>query len=218
MKKKTTLQIGCLLIAAFAVWTALVCTIEVRPVGPNASTVGFASLNGWIHRLTGVHMNLYTITDWLGLVPVAVCMIFGVVGLVQLVGRRSLFKVDRDIIYLGIYYIIVIGCYLIFEMFPINYRPVLIEGRLEASYPSSTTLLVLSVMPTLTEQTERRSKNATLKKLIYAFVICFSTFMVLGRLISGVHWITDIVGALLLSGGLFFIYKASVLTHHGNSK
>ena len=217
MKKRTSLQIGCLLIAAFAVWTALICTVEVRPIGPNTSTVGFASLNSFFHRLTGVHMTLYTITDWLGLVPVAICMVFGVLGLVQLVGRRSLFKVDRDIISLGIYYILVICFYIAFEMIPLNFRPVLIEGRLEASYPSSTTLLVLSVMPTLAEQTERRWKNAISKKMIRAFVICFSTFMVLGRLISGVHWITDIVGALLLSAGLFFIYKASVLPHCGNS-
>ena len=101
-------------------------------------------------------MRLYVITDWLGLVPIAVCMGFGVLGLTQLIRRRSLFKVDPDIIILGIYYIIVIAAYLIFEMIPINYRPVLIDGFLEVSYPSSTTLLVLSVMPTLVLQVKRR--------------------------------------------------------------
>ena len=218
MRKTTALQTGFLLIAAFAVWTALIRMIEVRPIGPNASMVGFASLNGWVHQLTGVHMTLYTVTDWLGLVPVFVCMIFAVLGLIQLIGRRSLFKVDRDIVYLGIYYIVVICFYLIFEMFPINYRPVLIEGRLEASYPSSTTLLVLGVMPTLTEQAGRRLGNKTAKSWIRVFVICFCAFMVPGRLISGVHWITDIVGALLLSIGSFFIYKACVMPHCGNGK
>jgi undecaprenyl-diphosphatase len=138
-------------------------------------------------------------------------MIFGWIGCVQLIKGRSLFKVDYDIILLGIYYVLVVFGYLIFEMIPINYRPILIAGFMEASYPSSTTLLVLCVMPTLIEQIDRRSKNEIVKKIIKALVICFSTFMVVGRLISGVHWLTDIAGSIMFSVGLFCIYKAAVL-------
>ena len=156
-------------------------------------------------------MLIYTITDWLGLVPLFICMIFGGIGFVQFVKRRSLFKVDYDIIFLGVYYIIVIFGYLIFEMIPINYRPILIEGFMEASYPSSTTLLVLSVMPTLIEQVNRRLEKDVIKKIISILTIFFSTFMVLGRLVSGVHWFTDIVGSVFLSTGLFCIYKAIIL-------
>ena len=156
-------------------------------------------------------MTIYIITDWLGLVPLFVCLLFGWIGLCQLIKRRSLFKVDCDIIFLGIYYVIVILGYLIFEMVPINYRPILIEGFMEASYPSSTTLLVLSVMPTLVFQVNRRLQNATVKNAIGILTILFSIFMVIGRLISGVHWFTDIVGSLLLSTGLFWVYKAVVL-------
>ena len=100
--------------------------------------------------------------------------------------------------------------FLFFEKFPINYRPVLIDGALEASYPSSTTLLVLSVMPTLKFQVDRRSDNETVKKITTAFVVILSSFIVIGRIISGVHWITDIVGSVLLSFGLFALYRASV--------
>lgn len=125
--------------------------------------------------------------------------------------RKSLFKVDRDLILLGIYYVIVIFGYLIFEMIPINYRPILIEGMLEASYPSSTTLLVLSVMPTLVYQVNRRSTNLLFRRCVSVMSIIFSTFMVIGRLIAGVHWFTDIVGAVILSIGLYCLYKAMVL-------
>ena len=155
-------------------------------------------------------MTLYTITDWLGLVPIFICMVFGIIGLHQLINRKSLFKVDKDIIILGIYYIIVILAYLIFEMIPINYRPIPIEGIMEASYPSSTTLLVLSVMPTLIDQTDRRISDGIIKKLIDIFAVLFSLFMVIGRLVSGVHWFTDIVGSVLLSTGLFGLYRGSV--------
>lgn len=109
------------------------------------------------------------------------------------------------------HYLLVIAGYIIFEMVPINYRPVLIKGVLEASYPSSTTLLVLGVMPTLTEQTNRRIKNTVFKKMLCVLSVCFSLFMVFGRLISGVHWFSDIVGSVLLGFGLYFVYKTLVL-------
>lgn len=207
---KGSLWAGLGLLLAFALWTVLVCRVDVRQVGPMGSSVGFAALNTAFHRLSGVHMALYTLTDWLGLVPVGVCAFFGVLGLVQLFRRKRLRLVDPDLLLLGIYYLLVIAAYLLFEAVPINYRPILIEGRLEASYPSSTTLLVLSVMPTLKLQLDRRSKRAAVRTLAGAFAVLFSAFVVVGRLISGVHWVTDIVGAVLLGLGLFFIYRYGV--------
>jgi undecaprenyl-diphosphatase len=131
-------------------------------------------------------------------------------GAVQLVRRRSLFLVDADLILLGVYYIVVILCYLVFEMIPINYRPVPIDGIMEASYPSSTTLLVLSVMPTLKFQVDRRAKSPQPRIAATAFAIVFAALMVLGRLVTGVHWATDIVGAVLLAAGLFKLYRSAV--------
>ena len=214
MKEKRLLWIGYILIAGFVIWTLLIQAVDVQPLGINGTNIGFATINCWFHRLTGVHMVIYTITDWLGIIPAFICIIFGGIGCVQLLKRRSLLKVDYDIIFLGAYYILVILGYSIFEMIPINYRPVLIEGFMEASYPSSTTLLVLCVMPTLIEQVNRRSENEIFKKVIKALVICFSVFMVFGRLVSGVHWLTDIIGSIMLSIGLFCIYKSAVLLYY----
>ena len=202
---------GVALIIVFVVWTMLIQFVDVQAIGVNGTLIGFATFNGWFHKLTGVHMTLYVVTDWLGLVPVFVCMFFGGVGFIQLVKRRSLLKVDLDIIFLGVYYILVIFGYLIFEMIPINYRPVLIEGFMEASYPSSTTLLVLSVMPTLIFQANKRLKCIMTKRIVGILAILCSVFMVIGRLICGVHWFTDIVGSVILSAGLFCIYRGIVL-------
>lgn len=208
---KRILFIGIMLIVIFMAWTGLILTVDVQPLGQNGTNIGFATLNCWFHKLTGVHMLIYTITDWLGLIPILVCMIFAGVGLIQLITRKSLFKVDYDIIVLGIYYVVVIVAFLGFEMVPINYRPILIEGVMEASYPSSTTLLVLSVMPTLIFQSKRRIENDIMKNIVVILTIFFSAFMVIGRLMAGVHWFTDIVGGILLSMGLFYIYKGVVL-------
>ncbi len=207
---KRGIVIGTALLLAFVLWTVLVLCVDVRPVGQNGTDIGFSALNIWFHSLTGVHMGIYHVTDWLGLVPIAVCLCFVVFGLVQLIRRRSLKKVDPDILLLGAYFLLVILGYLIFELIPINYRPVLIDGALEASYPSSTTLLVLCVMPALQLQIGRRAQNTAVKRVTAVVIVLFSAFMVIGRLVSGVHWLTDIIGAVFLSAGLFLLYRAAV--------
>ena len=207
---KKVLCTGISSLLAFAAWTILIQAVDVQPAGVNGTTIGLAAINTWFHRLTGVHLTVYIITDWLGLVPIFICLLFGIVGLVQLVKRKSLFKVDKDIVLLGFYYVIVMIAYLTFEMVPINYRPILIDGLMEASYPSSTALLVLSVMPSLKFQMARRSRNVALRNTVNMFATAFSTVMMIGRLLSGVHWCTDIIGSVLLSTGLFKLYQFSV--------
>ena len=208
--EKTGLLAGIGFLTAFLLWTILIQCVDVQAAGPNGTRVGFAAFNLWFHRLIGVHMTLYMITDWLGLVPILVCLCFAALGALQLIRRRSLLRVDPDILLLGLYYLLVIFAYLFFEMVPINYRPILIHGALEASYPSSTTLLVLSVMPTLRFQIGRRSGKPLLRTAAGVFAAAFSAFVVIGRLIAGVHWATDIIGAVFLSAGLFSLYRYAV--------
>ena len=198
------------LLTAFVLWTVAICFVDVRAIGPQGSSVGFAGINGFVHNLTGVHWGLYNITDWLGLVPIFVCMGFGILGLVQWIKRKSICKVDHDILILGGFYIITIAAYLLFESVVINYRPVLIGGILEASYPSSTTMLVMCVMPTAVMQFNSRIRNKLLRNIVAATLVAFIAFMAIGRLLSGVHWLTDIVGGALLSTGFVLMYRAIV--------
>ncbi len=211
MNGKKGLAAGIALILAFILWTVLIQCVDVQPVGVNDTNVGFAGINCQFHQWTGVHLRIYTLTDWLGLVPIAICIGFGILGLVQWIRRRSLAKVDRDILLLGGYYILVILEYLIFEMVPIKYRPILIEGAQEASYPSSTTLLVLSVIPTFIFQINRRVQNRTVRLIAGIAAAAFAAFMVIGRLTAGVHWLTDIIGAVFLSAGLYLLYRSLVV-------
>ena len=153
-------------------------------------------------------MRLYTVTDWLGLIPIAFALGFAIVGLVQWIVRKRISRVDHSILILGGFYIVVMAVYVFFEMVAVNYRPVLINGILEASYPSSTTILVMCVMPTAVMQLNARIKNRVLRRGVACIITAFVVFMVIGRLISGVHWFTDIVGGVLLSAGLVAMYKA----------
>ena len=116
-------------------WTALILCVDVQPVGVSGTNIGLATVNGWFHRLTGVHLWIYTVTDW----------------------------------------------------------------------------LVLSVMPTLVFQANRRVKSTTWRQITLILTALFTAFMVIGRLVAGVHWLTDIIGAILLSTGLYLLYRSTVI-------
>ena len=204
---RKNLLVGAVFLSLFILWTILISFIDLKAIGPNNSTVGLATLNNAFHNLTGVNLLLYNITDWLGLVPIIFVLGFGFLGLVQWIRRKSILKVDFSILILGGYYIVVMAIYLLFEEVIINYRPILINGILEASYPSSTTMLVLTVMPTAILQFNKRFKNKALKKWISLLINAFIIFMVAARVISGVHWISDIIGGVFLSVGLVMLYR-----------
>ena len=206
MKRKSFgIAIG--LLTAFVLWTLVVCIVDVRPIGPHNSSVGLAGINQFVHNLTGVNFPLYHITDWLGLVPIGMCMSFGVLGFIQWIRRKNFCKVDWSILALGGFYIITFAVYLLFESVVVNYRPVLIAEVLEVSYPSSTTLLTMCVMPTAAMQLNTRIQNGVLRQCVVLAIMAFTAFMVIGRILSGVHWITDIIGGALVSAGLVMLYR-----------
>ena len=198
-KRKFGIALGFL--AAFLLWTVAVKWIDVQAIGPEGSAVGFAALNGFVHDRIGVHMGLYTLTDWLSVVPLGLVAGFGLQGLAQWIQRKSLGQVDRDLLILGGFYAGVMAVFLLFEVVVINYRPVLIEGVLEASYPSSTTMLCMCVLPTAAMRLRSR-------RWLAGILMDFTIFMVAARLISGVHWLTDIIGGGLLSASLVILYDS----------
>ena len=205
-QKKIELYAGLGLLMAFVLWTLLVRRIDRQGIGPNGSQVGFAALNGWFHAHTEVHFFLYELTDLFSLLPLCLILVFALMGLVQWIKRGSPWRVDRDILALGIFYTVVMAIYVFFEIAVVNYRPVLIEGKLEASYPSSTTVLVICVMLTACMIFHRRIQNKCLDRMVCAVIWAFTAFMVIGRLLSGVHWLTDIIGGALLGAALVTLY------------
>ena len=210
MKTKNTknLILSASLLITFILFTFMLRRIDVKPIGPQESRVGFATLNGLVHNLFGTNMTLYTITDWASILTLPIMLGFATLGLCQLIKRKSLFQVDSSILVLCGFYSIVFAAYIFFEFNIVNYRPILIHWCLEASYPSSTTMLVMCVMPTAMMQFHRLIKNNTAKSIVNIVCGVFTGLMVVGRLLSGVHWITDIIGGALLSAALVMLYFA----------
>lgn len=197
------------LFLAFILFTSIIKYVDVRPIGPEGSSVGLATLNRFVSERLGVNLFWYALTDWLGLVPIMFACGFAALGLWQLLRRGSIARVDPDILLLGLFYLAVIGCYALFERLVINYRPVLLDGSLEASYPSSHVMVALCVMATAMMQFHRRLHSGRFLRALDLFCVLIIAVTVLGRLVSGVHWLTDILGGLILSAALITLYRSA---------
>jgi len=207
-KAKKQFIFGVITLALFVLYTMSLTFVDIQPIGPQGSSVAYAEMNKAVHELFGVNMMLYHITDWAGVAAILIAIGFAVLGLTQWIQRRNILKVDSSILVLGVFYLLVFGTYAFFEFYVINRRPVLINGILEASYPSSTTMLAMCVMPTAMMQFHRLIKNHKIRNTVNIVCGLFTAFMVIGRLVCGVHWFTDILGGVIFSVSVILIYCA----------
>ena len=204
MKNKTKYSLAALFGVLAIAWIALIKCVDVAAIGPAGTSVGLSRLNQAVHDLTGVHMLWYDITDWLGILAVLAVAAMALLGLVQLIRRRSLLKVDREILCLGGLYLVIFLLYVFFEKVIVNYRPVIMPGCTapEASFPSSHTMLTCvvlgGILMVLDNYVKHKGACTALKALCWLVMVV----AVVGRLISGVHWFTDIIGGLLISAAL----------------
>ena len=211
MKNKKNILICILLVLLSIIYTLLVKYVDTSTIGPNGSVVGFSSLNSFVFNLTGNNMTLYKITEILGIIPILIALMYAVIGLIQVIGRKSL-KVDKELIALGILYVVVILIYVFFEKCIINYRPVIIDGVLEASYPSSHTLLSICICGSALLINKYLFNNKKIYKYINIISIISMVLIVLGRLLSGVHWASDIIGSIIISITLLKILETYYLS------
>lgn len=217
--KKLILMAGSLFLI-FVLYTLLVKFIDVKAIGPNDSKVGFASLNQIVHQWFPLNLTLYHVTDWGSILPIGVALLFAILGLVQLIKRKRIKKVDGNILALGICYLSTFIVYVFFEFVVVNRRPVLLDGILEASYPSSTTMLSLVILVTCIDQVNIYIQSKVLNCGCKIMCIGYASFLVIGRIISGVHWVSDIIGAMIVSAALIISYFClrNILTTDGKPK
>ncbi len=203
--------ITAVLLAVFLLFTILAKTVDVQPIGPMNTEVGFAAVNGAIFKTLGESKFFYILSTIGGLISLLTAGLFAGIGAYQWYKRHDLMKVDKNILAMGGIFLIVIILYVLFDKVPINYRPVLEDGALEASYPSTHTLLACVIMGcALIECREVVTRKQALQ---YIEWFCYAVIgiTVLSRLLAGVHWFTDIIGGLILSAALLFLYYTAVV-------
>ncbi len=212
MKNKKNIIISIVLTIISIVYTILVKFVDISSIGPNNSSVGLSKLNLFFKNLVESNMTIYKISELLGYIVMLLVLIYGCIGFFQLIKRKSLKKVDKEIVKLGCFYALMLVVYVIFEKLEINYRPVLIDGVLEASYPSSHTILALCICFS-SLITSKKYFNKKYIKIINLITIILTSLVLLLRTISGVHWISDIIGGVIISMTLISYYQLIYYYH-----
>ena len=197
--------ISALLFVAVAI---LVKTVDVSAIGPLGSSIGLSSINGKIRDAIGYSESLYTFAELLGYISLSVVGGFAVYGAIQLIKFKSFKKMDKSLWLLGGFYVAVIAAYALFEIIVINERPVLMDGELEASFPSTHTMLAICIMATAAHQLFVRLTNKVARMVSVAVCAFIAASTVACRLLSGVHWFTDIIAGIFIGSALVFTYLA----------
>ena len=198
---KRNILISFILLFISIIFIILLKSVDVRCNSINNSCIGLYTINHYFFNKIGVNMFFYNITDYLGIIPILLSFIYAFIGVKQLIKR----KVNREIIILGLFYVLVLLVYILFEKCIINFRPILIDGVLEASFPSSHTLISICFFGSSIIINNRLFKNI-ITKVLNIISLIISIIIVVFRFISGVHWFTDILGGILISSFLLMLF------------
>lgn len=209
LKKKNMIVSICLILLS-VIYTVLVKIIDVNPIGPQNSNVGFSSLNKFVFNTIGKSNVWYNITEVFGIISILIAFFYALIGIFKLFKKKNILKIDKEIIALGIFYFVVILTYLFFEKVIINYRPVLVNGALEASYPSSHTMLSICICLSSIIINNKLYKKKRISKIINPLAIIIMITTTIGRLFSGMHWISDILGGIIISITLTYIFNSII--------
>lgn len=211
-KRKSTFISAIVMFFVFLVYTVLVKAVDVKAIGPEGSSVGFASINSAVNKVFPYNEMLYKISDYLGYAALGVCFAFALYGLWQLIKGKSFKSVDKQIWVLAGFYVVVFGFYAVFEKVVINYRPIILDEGLEASYPSSHTMLATCVFFSACVMLDRiLIEKKVLKNVLEALLILSTAATIILRAFCGVHWFSDILGGLILSLSLFCFFVSAIL-------
>lgn len=210
-KSKKKFMIAGGLLFVFILFTVAVMKVDVAAIGPKDSLVGLSKINDFMFKKLGTHPIWDMITEVLLVTAFLIVLLFGVIGIKQLIERKSLWKVEHGILLLAVFYVFLAAFYELFEVVVVNYRPILEDGELAASFPSSHTMLICSIVGSAMVLFDRMLTNKVVRNAVEIIGGIILILAVIGRLLAGVHWFTDILGGVLLSAALVMFYDASVV-------
>lgn len=187
--------------AGFAVLIILLSCADVR-VAPNGGKIGLGKMNITVSYALGYGETWYKISKILGYVVLAAAVFNVAVTVWQYFKRKKLIAVDREFLCLCGLYAAVAVVYVAFELFPVNFRPTSSGNNLEASFPSSHALLALTVCGSSAIVAFRKIGSRPWRIAAITAESVLAVALVASRTLSGVHWITDVIGSVILSVAL----------------
>ena len=207
-KKNWKLLVGAAFFVLFLILIVLLKAVDVELDANTGKEIGLSSVNFAARDAIGERFGLYDLTEYLGYLAILVAACFAVWAVVRFFfARFDLRKTGLDFAVLAGLYAAVICFYVLFELWVVNYRPLLLEGKAEASFPSSHTMLAITVFVSAGRILYRRFVLRVSPVLFSLPFYLLAAFVTVARLLSGVHWLTDILGGVLLAAALLFLFS-----------
>lgn len=202
MKKFINLYtiLGCASLFLFILLMILL-NADKAVIAESGKEVGLSSINNLVKY--SYKENLDLMTDLLFYVTFTVVVFEGCLGIIQLVTRKSLFKVDKEIIIFGISLVVMVVLWLVFDhLLKINVRPIdANEGSFPSTHVMMATFLALASHAFICMKYETRLP----KYLSLVLAIIIISTITFGRVACGMHYITDVTGGLFMGLALYFI-------------
>ena len=205
-KKKILLEMCVLLFIVSLLYTLLIKFVDVRGIAADGSNVGFATINSFFKKIFPFNNTWYDISNVFGFIAILIAALYALLGCYQLIQVKKLSKVDKRLYILAGFYIVFAILYVLFDKIAINYRPVLIDGELEASFPSTHTMLAICICGSSLLISKYFVTHKEIRKYIDFMTWGLMIFIVVARVLSGVHWFTDILGGIIISLFLLMLF------------
>lgn len=197
------------LFLVFAIFTILVKFVDTSVVATTGTQIGLSSINKPLFDFFGANETWGTISTLLFVIAGVVVLTLATIAVVEMIKSKSLFKINHKLLLVALLYVLTAIFYVIFEFVIINYRPLLDEGLIKASYPSSHTLLICVVCLSACLIVPDYIKSNPLKITITTILCLISVLAPITRLLAGMHWFTDVVASIILSLALVMLYYST---------
>lgn len=134
------------------------------------------------------------ISDIILLASFAILGVFVVLGLYQLITRKSLLKVDHRLLWMILPLVLIAITYVVFDKFLVlNIRP---NGSGEASFPSTHVMVVSTIFLIIALNLPYYIKSKTAWIIIDIAMLLLIVLVCVGRVLSEMHWLSDVLGGL----------------------
>lgn len=142
-------------------------------------------------------MQWEKITDIILITAIAILGVFAILSLTEWVKRKSLKKVDKELLAMLPSLALMAITYFIFDkLFILNTRP---NGSGEPSFPSTHTMVTATIFLMTMFALPKYIKNKSLRIILDVVMAILIVLVSIGRVAANMHWVSDVVGGLIFS-------------------
>lgn len=188
----------------FNILMILLCFVNVKEVEPFGKIGLYGFNNTYRHDYNKTLDIISDVLLYLSIAAFVAAVVYFAYGLI----KNKFKKVDYRLLVYFIITVCVVITYLIFDhVVKLNNRPNIIDGELEGSFPSTHVLMATYLLLPLTTLFFKEGREKDTKKIDLDTIVTTIAFVIIGamfvlRLWSGMHWMTDCIGGVLL--GVFY--------------